>query len=362
VYVQCGSGAPRTLSASVPNGTGATPLAWSSDGTQLAWATGVAMYVALATAGTWTIRQWSCQCSGVAFLGNQAVSVNSSTAGGPQAFSKAVTQLLVFPAAGSGQPSTLPVTGLSAKSIGTEFRLLGSVGPASVVVDYGDGGGTDLGGIQLLYQVNSAGQATDYGHDTGAYPAAPNAPYGVVIDFSVSTGGSELAFGTYSRAGGCGGTFAASVLDAATGVITIPKMPAGGGLEGWAVEGTWFDQAGTPYASLVPNMSTCNSGGLGSGTAVGPLPANAVPIVVKLEGGTWVQAGTGVFQAAYGPGSWLAQEVGRIAQNVDSVTLTVSDGKSPVSVNAGGLTGFAWAPSAASTATARTTSPAPSAS
>jgi hypothetical protein len=343
VEVRCGTGAPRTLAYG-----GASSLAWSAGGTQLAWAnaSGV-LYVATVKAGAWSLRHWTCNCAGIAFFGDQAVSVDSQTAGGPMDQVKAVTQLLVFPSSGSGQPTTLPVTGLpTAGMVTSEFYLLGNASPADVVIGFGDPGGSDLGGTQLLFKVSSAGQATQYGHDTISAQAGPDTPFGDLGNFSVNQAGSELAFSTFSRAGGCGGDFAAYVLNTATGVITVPKTPAGVGREGWTVEGIWFDQAGTPYASLVPNTSTCLSGGFGNGQVASLTAANVVPTVVKLQDGTWVKAGSGVFRVAYGPGNWQATFTGRIASYLDAVSITVSGqaGKKSATVSTMSVTPFAWSP------------------
>jgi hypothetical protein len=329
VVVRCGTGAPHQLA----NGGGGA-LSWSADGTQLAWVDGSGvLYVATAKAGTWSLRHWSCQCAGTAFFGDQAVSVDGQTAGGPNDQVKAVTQLLVFPQSGSGQPTRLPVTGLPLVPItGSEFYVLGNVTPAGVVVGWGDPGGSDLGGQQLLFRVNPAGQASQYGHYTISAQSAPNVPFGEITSFSADQSGSELAVATYSRGGGCGGPSTAYVVDTLTGAITTPKTPGGVGPNGWTVLGTWFDQGGTAYASLVPNGSTCQTGGFGNGQVASPIPANAVPTVVKLQGGSWVKAGTGVFQAAYGPGNWEATFDGSIKSYLDAVTLTISGGSSHVSL------------------------------
>ena len=126
-------------------------------------------------------------------------------------------------------------------------------------------------------------------------------------------------------------------------MITAPKTPADVGPEGWAVAGTWFDRTGTPYASLVPNASTCLTGGSGNGKVTRPTPANAVPTVVKLRGGSWVKAGTGVFQAAYGPGNWAATYSGSIRSYVKVASLTISNGSLHVSFP-GQVGSFAWEP------------------
>lgn len=346
VQVRCGTGTPRTV-ATVP--AGAFDFAWSADGTQLAWldsgsaypGLAVTAYVAQVNAGTWAVRHWACQCTGMTFLGKQAVTVNDQTAGGPQQDVTAQPQLIVLPATGTGQPTTLPLTGVARIRPGTEFRLLGNVSPAQVVVNYGDAGGSDLGGAQTLYHVNAAGQATPYGHvATGGN--GPNAIFGAVGDFAANRAGTEIAFSVFSRGGGCGGGFDADVINTATGAVTTPKTPAGGGPEGWWVEGMWFDSTGTAYVSLAPNLSTCTTGGAPPATYQ---PVGYLPIVCKLVNGTWVKTGSsGVFQASYGPGSWVAELTGPTTQDGTApTTVTVTVGTSPFTIS--GVTALAgWAP------------------
>jgi hypothetical protein len=69
----------------------------------------------------------------------------------------------------------------------------------------------------------------------------------------------------------------------------------------------------------------------------------SAPIVAKLVGGHWVRAGTGVFNAAYGPGNWIAEQAGTMSQSgPDATTLTISGGKAAVTVH--NATDFSWAP------------------
>jgi len=338
VVVRCGTGTPQTLASG-----GATSLAWSSDGSQLAWTNESVVYVAQAAAGKWSLRHWTCECDGIAFLGDQAVSVNQTTAGGPEESTAGATQLVEFPASGTGQPTTLPVTGITGTGSGTEFRLLGGISPGGVVVDDGESGGSDLGGFQSLYLVNSAGQATPYGPDTpSSGQPSPASIFGDIGNIATNRAGTEIAFDTFSRGGACGGADPAQVLDVATKAVATPAVPAGGGAEGFWTEGKWFDQAGTAYVSLVPNSSTCS--GSGTATSGEGQPASAVPIVCKLEGSTWVTVGTGIFQAAYGPGDWLAEETGRISNYLDATTLTVSDGTGTTPATVRNTSVFAWAP------------------
>jgi eukaryotic-like serine/threonine-protein kinase len=337
VVVRCGTRTPRTLGSLGTTGYIRPALAWSSDGTQLGWLTASAVYVAQAKAGAWSVRHWACQgCVGMAFLGKQAVAVSSQAAGG--AFATAIPQLLVFPATGSGQPAALPVTGIATIGLGTEFNVLGSVSPTDLVVSYGTVGGT-AGGSPVLYRVNAAGQATQYQYQ----PPHPNEIIGVVSSFTASQASGEFAFSTSGETNAFCFATLSWALDTATGAIISPKTPATGGgpnpgPTGWLVEGTWVDRTGTPYASLVPSPSDC-------ATNTTLKSAGITPIVCKLSGGNWVPMGRGVFQAAYGPGKWLAEEAGVTVQNdFHPEALAISDGIGTTSVTVPNVDSFAWAP------------------
>jgi hypothetical protein len=121
----------------------------------------------------------------------------------------------------------------------------------------------------------------------------------------------------------------------------------------------WFDQAGTAYASLVPNLSTCST----TGAAPSGVQPNISPItVVKLQGRNWVKAGTGIYQAAYGPSGWVAEITGSINPSGPPRNLTVSCGPGTTSVTIPDVSGFAWAPAASPATSPSTAAPAPSAS
>jgi hypothetical protein len=243
---------------------------------------------------------------------------------------------------------TLHVTGLpvSAFLVFTRFLLLGSLPPDNLVIDYGDAGGSNDGNGQLLFRVNPAGQATQYGHATiDTQLTSPGSVGGAVGNFTASQAGTQVAFSAFTNSGSCGGFQMAKLLDTATGVVTTPATPSGGGPGGYWVEGMWFDRTGTPYASLVPNLSTCS----------GPSPrghlwtTGAVPIVCELSGGSWVKTGIGVFQAAYGPDGWLAEQTGVMAPAslTDTHALTITGGSAPVTIP--NVAAFAWAPNSART-------------
>jgi hypothetical protein len=340
VTVRCGADAPRTLGTFQFLADPSRPsLAWSPDGTRLAWLTSGALYVAQAKDGIWSLRNWACQlCGGIAFRGDQAVTVSGQATGG--VFAAAIPQLLVFPASGSGQPVTVSVTGIKTFGSDTNFIVLGNISPSDLVVEYGDFGGNNGGGAQFLFRVNSAGQATQYGHATVARATSGAGTIdGRALDFAVSPDGSKLAFTDGTTAAVDCSIEHALLLDTATAALTTPATPAGGGPAGYLVQGMWFDGSGTPYASLVPNLSTCRGGGV-------PWLANAAPIVCKLVGGVWVKAGKGVFQAAYGPGNWLAEQTG-VTNAKDFLapqTLTISDGGAITPITVPDVTNFAWAP------------------
>jgi hypothetical protein len=364
VTVRCGAGAAHTVATI--HGDSASSLAWSADGTQLAWLTSKTISVAQVKAGTWTTRTWSCQnCIGLAFQGQQAVTVNGQTAGGPQQFISAAPQLLVYPQSGAGQPVTLPVTGITGQRQGSDFRLLGNVSPTELVVAYGDAGGSNMGGYQFLYQVNSAGQATEYGAgDLSQATQSLNQPAGTFVDFTANRAGSQVLFSMYSQAGAPCPFYAAWVLDTAKRTLVEPKTPAGGGPDGWLVQGMWFDASGVPYVSLVPNLGTCSTNTPPSGS---PEPVGVAPTVAKLSGGTWVPVGRGVFRAAYGPGGWRAEKTGVTSQDSSGpATLTISGGPGTAPVTVANVTdpafryagAFAWAPLAAPPASTATPTPA----
>lgn len=104
----------------------------------------------------------------------------------------------------------------------------------------------------------------------------------------------------------------------------------------------WFDETGTAYVSLVPNLSTCASTGIPA--VPEGMPVGYLPVVCKLVNGIWVKtASTGVFQDSYGPGHWVAQLTGSTTQDgTPPTTLTVATGNGVFTVN--DVTAFAFAP------------------
>ena len=201
----------------------------------------------------------------------------------------------------------------------------------------------DRRGSPVLYRVNAAGQATQYQYQ----PPHPNEIIGVVGGFTSSQASGEFAFSTSGETNAFCYATLSWALDTATGAIISPKTPATGGgpnpgPTGWLVEGTWVDRTGTPYASLAPSPSDC-------ATNTTLKSSGVTPIVCKLSGGSWVPTGRGVFQAAYGPGNWLAEDAGVTTQsNIAPATMAISDGTGTTPVTVPNVDSFAWAPSASS--------------
>ena len=341
VQIRCGTGKSTTLAFGLISADNPGRPAWSWDGSQLAWTTGTRVNVAETATGA--VRTWFCNaCAGAAFLRDHMVTVAQSAAGGQ--LSTAVPQLLQFPVTGFGDPSTLTLSGVATAASDTDFSVLSAIGPKAVVVAFGSAGGSDLGGNQLLYHVDEAGKATEYGSATMAsLPTSPGVIFGELGDIATAPSGGTLALTESTRGGICGGESTAVLLNTATGAITVPSVPTlGAGIGGFWVEGLWFDTSGTPYASFIPNESTCNS--TSAAPTNSPTPLSATPIVCKLVGGSWVATGSGTFQASYGPAGWVAQERGVIANSVVSATVQISQNGAAPTPLVSGVASFAWAP------------------
>ena len=351
VELRCGSGPPAALGTELPIPSAAGDigqLAWSWDGTQLAWLS--TSRISVADVATGAVRTWACvACTGLAFLGGRAVTVAQQFAGG--APTAAGPQLVEYPAAGSGDPTTLAVTGIpdsgSAQGFDTDFRLLTAVAAGTVVVAYGSAGGSDFGGDELLYRVGPNGRATGYGDATANAPSnGPGTIFGGLSDAMAASADGSLALVETGSSGRCGESNTPVVVDTATGAVSTPKLPStGGGTGGFWVEGLWYDASGTPYVSLVPNGSYCSSTGTATttGTGTGPIfPVSANPIVGKLVDGAWTVVGRGTFQASYGPGGWLAAQDGTISNSVEKATVKVTHGSTSYSLS--GVISCAWAP------------------
>jgi hypothetical protein len=322
VVVRCGLG--PTLIAGVASGY-AVSLAWSADGSQLAWTAvnGSSVTVVKFTAGKVAAsRHWACSgalgCRGIAFLGERAMSTDEPIA-------SQFPELLVYPASGTGAPTTVPMTGLppyGSRSL-AEFNGLGST-PSGLVIEWGH---RSVGNTFLVqpYHVDSAGHATAYG----------TTEFDGIYDVSSSPAGNQFAFGSALTCGnGTGQRQTVDLMNTATGTISRPAFPAG--QPGYLVTGTWFDPSGTPYVSLAPATAACTTQGAGT------WQAGVAPVVCKLVNDTWVSTGSGVFYASYGPGHWLAEETGVMGTDGPQPTFTISNGASRTTVAR--VTGFAWAP------------------
>ena len=330
VMLRTGAGPARVLGS---YGSTGIQLAWSSDGTQVAWLAGSSLNVASVKGGA--PQSWSCQqCTGLAFLGNRAVSVPADARGGPG--TPANPQLLAF-TLGQPTPTPEPISGIPTSTWGTRFVLVGGLPSGGVLVDYGDAGGSNLGGGQLFYRIDAAGHAVQYG--TGTLNDFKG-PVGSVNKAAVAPAGDHIALSLYSRGGACGGVEKAYLIDTASRVITIPTTPSGGGPDGFWVEALWFDRNGTAYASLIPNLSDCSTTGAPP-TAL--RPPQAKPIVCKLVGGTWITVGEGEIQDGYARNGWIARQTGTVTDApTPTYPLTISRGTTSVTIP--NVTAFAWSP------------------
>ncbi len=329
VVLRDGAGAPRTL-GTFP-GAGPTPvLAWSPNGKEIAWLANNAVNLTPVNGGP--TRHWPCDgCFGIAFQGDQVVTVPGDAIGGAYT-GKAIPELLVFPANGSS-PLKESITGIPFGQIDTDFRLLGDSPSGTPVVAYGNAGGSDLGGAQQLYRVNQAGQATPLGQAPSSNPI-----FGDLGTLATDKSGDQVSVVTYTAEGACGGVYHAYVINSLTGAVTTPSTPSGGGASGFAVEGLWYDAAGNAYASLVSNPYPGICGTTGSPA---PGPNLRAAIVCKLVGGQWVRTGAGPLQTAYAPGGWLAQT--SPASSVPTpASLVISHGTTAITVP--DVITFAWAP------------------
>jgi hypothetical protein len=81
----------------------------------------------------------------------------------------------------------------------------------------------------VLYHVDSAGHATEYGNTT----IANSKISGSLSDFAISPTGRQIAIASFTRGGICGGDQQAFLIDTASGTALSPVVPAGGGPEGY---------------------------------------------------------------------------------------------------------------------------------
>ena len=131
VDLRTGNGSVRTL-ATFPKDAGFTgpqaQLAWSVDGSKLAWldGQGVGEFIV----GRDQVRTWRCHCSSIVFRGDQLLSDDYTTENAPR--------LLSYPDDGS-EPVSVVISGLpeSRFPTGNAYGLVGAIPPADVIVGYG---------------------------------------------------------------------------------------------------------------------------------------------------------------------------------------------------------------------------------
>ncbi|HEX4701206.1 MAG TPA: hypothetical protein VH352_03680, partial [Pseudonocardiaceae bacterium] len=336
IVLRCGTGNPVTLATLSPSDPTWQGPVWSWDGSAVAWITSNRLDVF--RLGTAKLSSWDCaNCEGLAFIGEQAVTQADASSSLPAA----APRLFVFPATGSAPPTTLTLSGIETIDGDTDFHVLATISATDIVVDYGDAGGSNGGGTQLLYRVNAKGVATKYGHDSFATTQTPSSIIGSLGNFTTDPTGHQLGLTESSRGGACGWLNGVVLLNTSSDVITMPAAPSGGGPGGYWVEGLWFDKSGIPYVSLVPNESTCTT--TGAPPTGGFFPATATPTVWKLVDGHWVSAGIGTIQASDGPNGWTAHLTGTLTNGTATgASLNISHSGQTAMV--AGVTGFEWAP------------------
>ncbi|MEU3270337.1 hypothetical protein ABZ639_05795 [Saccharomonospora sp. NPDC006951] len=333
------SGTSHTI-AQLPDGHTAGALAWSGDGSAIAWTTrsektGRTGRVYRADAGTATrgasVRSWPCEsCGSVAFQGELLISV-------PEDSTEPV--LRGFPADGS-PPRDLPVTGLPPQDpelceySWCGVRLVGGTGSADgIMLAHSSTGGGNFGGADRLVRVGDDGTVRAAYDVVGIY-----APTDLV--FSPDRG--TAAYTAFQHLSACEESTSVVLLDLATGAVTTPELP--GAPDGTWVVSIWFDAMGTAFAAFAA-MPSCAGEPAWEGIRVfrlgengnwkvtdsGPAEAAGEPIAIAQHAeGSAVLSGTRPepFQVA-GPG-----------------TLTVSRDGEQATV-AEGVTHFAWSPSSA---------------
>ena len=352
VDLRTGNGSVRTL-ATFPKGTGPTgpqgfgsgQLAWSADGSKVAWLDGQA--VGEFIVGSDQVRTWKCDCSSIVFRGDQLLSDDYTAENAPR--------LLSFPDDGS-EPVPVVISGLPESRFpsGNAYSLDGAIPPAEVIVGYGTGVSAS-GGPQLLYRVDAEGRAVPFA--PAARQVTSNTGPGRFVS---SPDGTRAGFLLFGLAGVCADGNTVVLANVATGAETQPAMPAGM-RNALAV---WFGPSGTPYASMAPAPPDCAH--VGHGTVASVLVSSED---YRLQAGTWVRSGSGVIDQKSIRGGWEATLYGKVdstplgASVSTDHRLVVSRGSSSTAIP-GALT-FMWAPAAAPTSSAAApsavSSPAPSA-
>ena len=331
VDLRSANGTVKAL-ATFPKSTGFTSgglgpgrLAWSADGSKVAWLANGEAGELIVSQGQ--VHEWRCNCSSIAFQGNQLVSDDYTAENSPR--------LLSYPDDGS-KPVPIAISGLPKSSVPTainSFTLDAAITPDDVIVGYG----TEVaaaGGPQLLYRVNATGQAVLF-----APAASQVTSNGVPAGFTFSPDGSQVGFLEFGQGGVCADTEFAVVASTASGAETHPPMPAGIA----TAVATWFGPSGTVYASMAPEPPGCAH--VGQGT---------VPDVVttaqdyRLQGGAWVRSGSGIISQAPARGGWEATLYGTVDSTElgaspasASLRLVLTDGATSVAIP--GVQAFMWA-------------------
>ena len=352
VDLRTGNGSVRTL-ATFPKGTrftgpqgfGSEQLAWSADGSKVAWldGQGVGEFIV----GRDQVRTWKCDCLSIVFRGDQLLSDDYTAENAPR--------LLSFPDDGS-EPVPVVISGLPESRFpsGNAYSLDGAIPPAEVIVGYGTSVSAS-GGPQLLYRVDAEGRAVPFA--PAARQVTSNTGPGRFVS---SPDGTRAGFLLFGLAGVCADGDTVVLANVATGAETQPAMPAGM-RNALAV---WFGPSGTPYASMAPAPPGCAH--VGQGTVASVLVSSED---YRLQAGTWVRSGSGVIDQESIRGGWEATLYGKVdstplgASVSTGHRLVVSRGSSSTAIP-GALT-FMWAPAAAPTsspaAPSAVSSPAPSA-
>jgi tRNA A-37 threonylcarbamoyl transferase component Bud32 len=333
VDLRAGNGTVRILatfpkSADFPGAGESGPgrLAWSADGSKVAWLAG--QEVGELILGSDQVRQWTCDCSSITFQGDRLLSDDYRAENSPR--------LLSYPDNGS-KPVPIVISGLPKSTIPAEldsYSLGAAIPPADLIVGYGTGVSAS-GGPQLLYRVDAAGQAVLFA------PAASQLAYNSVpAGFMLSPDGRQVSFLEPGLAGVCADSATAVLASTATGAQTHPPMPAG--IK--TAVAAWFGPSGTLYASMVPAPPGCAH--VGHGT-VPSFTTSAVDY--RLQAGTWVRSGNGVISQEPARGGWEATLYGSIdstslgaAPAAAGLRLVLSGGPAPVTIP--GALAFLWAP------------------
>jgi len=342
VDLRAGNGSVRILATSPkdagltgPQGYGSGQLAWSADGSKVAWLDD--QEVGEFIVGRDQVRTWRCDCGSIAFQGDQLLSDDYTSENAPR--------LLSYPDDGS-EPVPVVISGLppSRFPTGNDYSLVAAVPPADVIVGYGTGVSAS-GGPQLLYRVDAEGRAV---------PFAPVAPQMIGNTapgrFVFSPDGTQVGFLLGELAGVCADDDTAVLANVATGAETQLAMPAGMR----HVLAVWFGPSGTVYASMAPDPPGCAHIGQGIVASVVVSPQD-----YRLQAGTWVRSGGGVIsqESTRGGEATLYGKVDSTPLGAGStgLRLVVSRGSSSVTIP--GALAFMWAPAAAPASSSSSSSP-----